>query len=173
MEYSLGAVIADSLDLGLGYAERLIAGVSADRFARLASTGRSSIQSNHAAFIYGHLSLYGPAIVNHLGVRASAAPASFEPVFSKDAKCLDDPDGKIYPAMDDVTGFFFDAYRQASAALRTADAGRLQQANPTGGRMSELFPTVGSMLAFYAGGHLMMHLGQMSAWRRMMGFGPA
>ena len=27
--------------------------------------------------------------------------------------------------------------------------------------------------AFYCGGHMMMHLGQMSAWRRMEGLGAA
>ena len=41
------------------------------------------------------------------------------------------------------------------------------------GRMTELFPTLGSMQAFYVGGHIMMHLGQISAWRRMQGLGAA
>ena len=45
--------------------------------------------------------------------------------------------------------------------------------NPSGGRMTELFPTLGSMHAFYTGGHIMMHLGQISAWRRMQGLGAA
>jgi hypothetical protein len=39
--------------------------------------------------------------------------------------------------------------------------------------MRELFPTIGSVQAFYCGGHMMMHLGQMSAWRRMEGLGTA
>jgi hypothetical protein len=39
--------------------------------------------------------------------------------------------------------------------------------------MTERFPTLGSVHAFYCGGHIMMHLGQMSAWRRMMGLGSA
>ena len=175
MSRSLGNVIADSLELGLGYGERLLAGVPADRFGRLANTGRSPIQSNHPAFIYGHLSLYGPAIVTHLGGDCASQGTldRFESVFSKDATCQDDPDGKIYPEMGEVTTFFFDGYRTAAEMLRAADDQVLQQPNLTGGRMTELFPTVGSMLAFYAGGHLMMHLGQMSAWRRMAGLGPA
>ena len=37
----------------------------------------------------------------------------------------------------------------------------------------ELFPTLGSIHGFYAGGHMMMHLGQMSAWRRIEGMKPA
>jgi hypothetical protein len=172
---SLGNVIADSLELGLGYSERLLTGVAADKFGRLANTGRSPIQSNHAAFIYGHLSLYGTQIITHLGADDLdlQTPARFESVFSRAATCQDDPDGNIYPSKDEVAEFFYDGYRAATVALRAADDQVLQQPNPTGGRMTELFPTVGSMLAFYAGGHLMMHLGQMSAWRRMMGMGPA
>ena len=175
MSRSLGNVIADSLELGLGYGERLLGGVAADKFARLASTGRSPIRSNHAAFIYGHLSLYAPQIIKHSGAEVAElrAPSSFEPVFSKDATCQDDPDAKIYPAQDEVTKFFFDGYRAAAESLRAADDQVLQQPNPSEGRMSEMFPTIGSVLTFYAGGHLMMHLGQMSAWRRMMGLGPA
>lgn len=174
MTRSLGNVIADSLDLGLRYGERLLAGVTADRFARLANTGRSPIQSNHPAFIYGHLSLYSAPILEGCGAQGSGTiPASFKEVFSKDATCQDDPDGKIYPSMDEVTEQFFDGYRAASAALRACDEELLTKANPSEGRMGELFPTVGSMFAFYSGGHFMLHMGQMSAWRRMNGLGPA
>jgi len=172
---SLGNVIADSLDLGLGYAQGLLTGVTDANFAALATTGRTLIVSNHPAFIYGHLSLYAPQVISHLGGDLSAVPIpdGFEALFSKDATCQDDRERKIYPAMDDVTTFFFDGYRAASAALRAADDGLLQQANPSGGSMAERFPTLGSLLNFYVGGHVMMHMGQMSAWRRMSGLGPA
>lgn len=175
MSRSLGNVIADSLALGLDYGERLLDKVTADKFARLATTGRSPIKSNHPAFIYGHLSLYAPQIIAHLDSGSSdlKVPEAFEPVFSMKATCQDDPDHKIYPPMDEVTDFFFESYRSASELLRSADDHVLQQPNPSGGRMAERFPTVGSMFNFYAGGHLMLHLGQMSAWRRMMGLGPA
>jgi hypothetical protein len=39
--------------------------------------------------------------------------------------------------------------------------------------MKTLFPTVGAMLAFYMDGHVLMHMGQVSAWRRMQGMPPA
>ena len=93
--------------------------------------------------------------------------------FSRTATCQDDPDGKIYPAMEEVTGFFHASYREAAEVLRGASDDLLERPNPSEGRMAELFPSVGSMLAFYAGGHFMLHMGQMSAWRRMVGLGPA
>ena len=175
MSRSLGNVIADSVELGLGYGTRLVQGVTSDNFARLAQNDGGAIQSNHPAFIYGHLSLYGPKIIANLGAADSQVriPDGFESLFSKDATCQDDLEGTIYPAMDEVTSFFFDSYQAAVNTLRTADEQIMQQPNPSGGRMTELFPTLGSMLAFYGGGHLMMHLGQMSAWRRAMGMGAA
>lgn len=175
MSRSTGNIIADSLELCLGYAERLLVGISENDFGRFASTGRTSIQSNHPAFIYGHLSLYAPQIVTHLGRESpnTEIPESFSEVFSKDATCQDDPEHTIYPARALITTVFFAAYREALDSLRTANDDLLQVDNPTGGRMTEMFPTVGSMLNFYSGGHFMVHMGQLSAWRRMKGMGPA
>jgi hypothetical protein len=175
MAHSLGNVIADSLDQGLLYADRMLAGVTVDKFARLAAPGGAVVQSNHPAFVYGHLSLYSPRIVSQLGADAThiTPPEDFASVFSRDATCRDDARGDIYPSMEEVTGMFSNGYRAAADALRRATDEALAQANPLGGRMTELFPTLGSMFAFYAGGHLMFHLGQVSAWRRMMGLGSA
>ena len=175
MSRSLGNIIADSLGLTLAYAERLRSGLTAERFARLAAPGGQAVESNHPAFVYGHLSLYPAKIVEQLGGDAApiAPPENFIDVFSKDAKCVDDPEGTIYPAMGDVTDAFFHGYETAAEALRAVDDAVLQQDNPAGGRMAELFPTLGSMQAFYVGGHAMVHLGQLSAWRRMEGLPPA
>ena len=172
MGRSYGNSIADSLNLGLGYAERLLKDIPEDQFARWASPGGQTIESNHPAFILGHLALYAPRIVNELGGNASS-PDGFEAVFSKDAKCVDDADGSVYPGQQDIQSAFFDGYRKTLEALRSADDEVFQAESPHTGRFKELFPTVGSAHAFYVGGHLMMHMGQLSAWRRMMGLGAA
>jgi hypothetical protein len=127
------------------------------------------VASNHPAFIYGHLSLYAPKILIQIGNPAPAVPEGFELAFSKDAVCRDDPDGDLYPAMDDVLAFFQEGYRMVTGALRSAPNEVFERPNPAEGRMRELFPTIGSVQVFYCGGHMMMHLGQMSAWRRMEG----
>jgi hypothetical protein len=173
MGRSLGNVIADSMALSVGYAERLLKDVTPAMFARFAAPAGKVIESNHPAFVYGHLSLYGPRIFAQLGKSGPIVSAGFETVFSKDAKCVDDPTGAIYPAMDRVTAAFFDGYKAAADLLRATPDEAFQQPNPMEGRMSELFPTLGSLHTFYSGGHLMMHLGQISAWRRMMGLGAA
>lgn len=171
MSRSVGNIIADSLEVSIGYAERLLRDITAGKFARFASPGGQLIESNHPAFVYGHLSLYGPRILQQLGQPGPTVPDSFEAVFSKDAKCVDDPDGTVYPAMSVVTDTFFSGYRTAAAALRSAPDSAFDVPNPMEGRMSVLFPTLGSLHSFYCGGHVMMHLGQISAWRRMIGLG--
>ncbi len=169
MPRSLGNVIADSLGLSLGYAERLLRDVPAHRFPRLAAPGGRIVESNHPAFIFGHLSLYAPKILQQIGHPAPAVPEQFEVRFSKDAQCVDDPDLDLYPPMDQIVEFFHEGHRMVSGALRSTPDESLQRPNPAEGRMRELFPTIGSVQAFYCGGHMMMHLGQLSAWRRMEG----
>lgn len=167
MNRSLGNIIADSLGVSLGYADRLLKDVPAERFRRFAAPGGVLVASNHPAFTYGHLSLYAPKILLQLGYPAPATPEDFELVFSKDAVCRDDPEGDLYPPMDAVIGFFRESYRMVTGALRSSPSAVFETPNPAEGRMRELFPTIGSVQVFYCGGHMMQHLGQMSAWRRM------
>ncbi len=173
MSRTLGNIIADSMDRSLSYADQLLGGVTAERFARFATPGGVIIASNHPAFIYGHLSLYTAKIHTDLGLEAPSVPAGFEAVFSKDAVCEDDAEGTVYPPMGLIIDFFFDSYRLTSKALRQTEEGAFEKPNPMGGRLLEIFPTIGSMHAFYGSGHMMIHLGQMSAWRRMEGLGSA
>ncbi|MFM8578992.1 MAG: DinB family protein [Planctomycetaceae bacterium] len=173
MTRSLGNIIADSLGVSLGYADRLLANVSAGRFGRFASPAGFVIESNHPAFVYGHLSLYAPKMLLQIGHPAPAVPPHFEDLFSKDAACRDDPDGDLYPPMTEVLDYFREGHRMVTAALRSTPNERFDLPNPATGRMRELFPTIGSAQAFYCGGHMMMHLGQVSAWRRAEGLGQA
>ncbi len=171
MERSLGNLIADSMDRSLGYAEGLLQGVTSETFARFATPGGVTVESNHPAFVYGHLSLYGPQILKDLDYDSPAIPERFVEVFSKDAKCVDDPTGDVYPSMEEVTEFFFEGYKAASVALREVPDGVFAVVNPRGEAAAKKFPTMGSMHTFYGSGHMMIHLGQMSAWRRMQGLG--
>ena len=169
-DINIGPMIADSARLGLGYAERLLKGITPDRFARLADCGDRLIESNHPAFVLGHLSLYPCRIVEQLGGDAAAIVPSeaFVKVFDPKARCVDDADGTVYPSMDEITERFFAAHRLAIETLQTAADRRFHEANPNEA-MRGKFATIGSMHGFYLGGHLMLHIGQLSAWRRMIG----
>jgi hypothetical protein len=112
-------------------------------------------------------------VLQQIGHPSPSVPDLFEHLFSKDATCRDDEDADLYPPMDEITAFFFEGHRMLAGALRGTPDSTFQQPNPSEGRMRELFPTLGSVQTFYCGGHMMMHLGQLSAWRRMEGLGSA
>jgi hypothetical protein len=168
---SIGPIIAASGDLSIAYAERLLIGVTPETFARLARPGGVTIQSNHAAWVLGHLSLYPARIMATLGQPGGATtyPERYESLFKNGTDCQDDPNGALYPRMDELTGFFFRAYKAAVATVNSTVDEVFLKLNPAEGRMRELFPTVGAAVNFYLGGHMQNHLGQFSAWRRAMG----
>jgi hypothetical protein len=171
----IAEMILSGSGLTLDYAERLLVGVTPEMFGKFARPGGVVLKSNHAAFVFGHLSLYSPKVLEHLKrpTAAVACPPGFDAVFKNGVECQDDPTGTIYPPMAAITDQFFRGYRAARAALAETDDALLLSPNPTEGRMRELFPTLGSMLIFYFDGHAQMHLGQVSAWRRAMGLAAA
>ncbi len=60
-------MVADAANVSQRYAKRLLVGIPVDRFARFAAPGRQVVESNHPAFILGHLSLYPANVVRLLG----------------------------------------------------------------------------------------------------------
>lgn len=167
----VGSLIADAGTVGMRYARRLLESIPADRFARVACPGGVPIPSNHPAFNVGHLTCYPVKIAELLSVdpTAASAPANFLALFSKENQCVDDPDGTIYPAKEEILAVFNRTYEAGFAALRECDDSLLLGPNPVDSPLKNICPTLGSMLAFYAIGHVTSHLGQVSTWRRMEG----
>ncbi|QEG38295.1 hypothetical protein [Roseimaritima ulvae] len=166
--------IVDSANVSMSYAKRLLSDVPADQFARLAPGADGRVASNHPAFVYGHLSIYASRILSDLGADAQphAPSEEFLSLFNKDARCVDDPDGTIYPAMDVITERMLAGYEAALKAVATVDDATYAAPNPDPA-MRERFSSMASMHAFYLSGHVMIHMGQVSAWRRMIGLPPA
>jgi hypothetical protein len=167
-------MIAASARLGLGYAGRLLGDVPDEKFATFARTSDGLIESNHPAFVCGHLSIYAPRILADLGLNASSItpPDSYQALFSKDAICQDDIERKLYPHAVELRQVLIDGYTAVAEALEQADDEILVAENPNEA-MRAKFATKGAMHAFYVGGHFMLHMGQVSAWRRAIGMGPA
>jgi hypothetical protein len=107
-----------------------------------------------------------------------ASTVGFEPteeflkVFDRTCQCVDDPQGTIYPPMEAVLQQYRSSYTAAAQAIRNADLNLLAAEN-TNEAMRARFPSQAAMFNFYLSGHVMMHLGQISAWRRMMGMSAA
>lgn len=171
----VGSIIAAGAKLSQTYAERLLTDVTQENYARFARPGGVVVQSNHPAFVLGHLSLYPVRTMQYLKLPQgrTAFPASYEPLFKFGAECQDDPAGKVYPPLVAMKTFFFESYRAAIAAIESAADEAFDAPNPAEGRLRDLFPTIGMALNFYLIGHTQVHLGQISAWRRAVGLPPA
>ena len=171
---NIGPMFAASAKLGIGYAQKLLVGVKDQDCSRFARIGDTVIKSNHPAFILGHLTLYPIRVVGQLGADVSSVTPteSFQKVFSHEATCVDDPDRSTYPALDEIVSVFNSGYSTAIELLESTADEAFFVDNPIE-RLRERFPTMGSAHGFYVGGHMMMHLGQLSAWRRAMGMGAA
>ena len=107
-----------------------------------------------------------------LDPQSASVPDSFEPIFKAGAECVDDADGSVYPGMEEIVSAFKRSYSVLIEALPGVEESVLAKQTPDEKRR-ERMPTIGSVVSFIVGPHPMMHLGQLSAWRRCMGLPPA
>lgn len=152
----------------------LLKDIKPEIFARVPVQDGKPVHMNHAAFNYGHLAIYPARIMKLLGKDSAeaAAPEGWEDLFKAGVECKDDPQGTIYPKMDAIMAAYNRGYNTVLNALGSVSDEALMQQNPIEGRLREMCPTVGAAVAFMTMSHPMMHLGQVSAWRRMFGLGP-
>ncbi len=168
---SIGQTIVAPAQLTKNYVEPMLKGVTPERFARLAVCNGKTINANHPAWVLGHLAYYHHKILGLVNKPAGITqpPAGYEELFKNGTECRDDAEGKIYPKMAELTKFYFDTFPLTIDAVANADDALLLDANPGEGRMKELFPLRGQIIAFLLSGHPMSHLGQISTWRRIEG----
>lgn len=176
MPQEIGKTIVSPGQFCIRYGEAMLKDVRPEQFARLA-VGKDGqpVQSNHPAWVFGHLAIYTSRCMELLGqpVGVTAKPAGWDDLFKNGTPCLDDPEGKIYPPMEQVTSHYFNGYKAVLAALPETPDEVFMRPNPAEGRFKEMLPTVGAAVTFLVTGHPMSHLGQVSAWRRFMGLGSA
>lgn len=147
----------------LGYAGLLAADIPAERF-----TEQPLPDVNHPAWIFGHLCLTGEAGVGFLGGEKTIGMTwtkRFAPGSAVTSALSD------YPAKAELVAKFESTYARLQAQAAAASAEQLAAPNPHP-RLKERLPTVRDAVAFLLTGHLAMHLGQLSMWRRMIGLPP-
>lgn len=159
-------IILPGAKMAMGYSEALLNGIAAKDFARLPK----GINTNHPAFVYGHLSVYPDKIMPEIGLARLSKPdhAKWVELFDAGKECRDDPSGTIYPSMEAIVSRYRERYAALVEALPSVDESLLWAMNPNE-KARDRLPTQGARLNFYLNGHTQMHLGQVSAWRRIMG----
>ena len=159
-----GAYLASSLGTGVWYAKALLADVEPDSFARMPMAN-----FNHAAFNYGHLALYPNKMLELIGRTDAQLELPFgDDLYGAGVECVEQ-DGR-YVDMDVTVESFFAAHDSVLAVLPGVDSEVFAQANPVEG-FSDMMPRIGDAITFLCCSHTMMHLGQVSMWRRAMGLG--
>lgn len=156
------------------YAEKLAVGIKAEQAGRKphfeAGGAPVMVDTNHPLFVFGHLALYPSRIMKFAGLDGAtgAAPAGWDELFKAGVPCHDDPDGRIYPKWDAVLAQYYKGTDLMIAALEKTDDKVLTSATPDE-KMRERFPQAGAAIAFMLNNHVMMHMGQVSVWRRCFG----
>ncbi len=153
-----------------GYADKLLTGVQAADFSKKPRFSGTIVDTNHPAFVYGHLALYPTRIAPMLGVDGAdlAAPAGFEELFKAGVPCHDDPDRRLYPAMETIVGAFRTGYDRLFERAAGVNDSVLLAPTPDA-RYREIFPLAGAAAIFMLNNHVMVHMGQISVWRRCFG----
>jgi hypothetical protein len=147
----------------VGYCRMLVKDIADERLAEQPLPG-----VNHPAWILGHLAYSADGAISRLGGQK---------LLSAEWVSLFGPGSKVtslrsdYPAMDELVRAVEQGFEKARQLAQTATPEQLAMPNPNA-VMKAALPTVRDGVAFLLTGHLGVHLGQFSAWRRMIGLAP-
>jgi hypothetical protein len=155
-------LLRPTYDFALTYANKLVADIPDDQLAAQPVPGRAM---NHAAFLLGHLAWANDNGAALLGL-PRAHDDAWKDLFGMGARPL--PDRARYPDKATLLAALAAAHARLADAVANATPEALAQPAPE--RMRRMFPTVGHMLAGLMTAHYANHNGQLSAWRRAMGF---
>ena len=146
------------------YAQKLIDGVPADR-----ATEQPGNLRNHPLWIVAH-NTHAMNLGIQLLTGKSQEPAEWKALFG--VQSTPSSDASIYPAWDEVVAAYRNTLKTLIAALEAADDATLDADMPIE-RLRARWPKVGQAVAFMLSSHPAIHWGQLSAWRRAIGLGPA
>ena len=151
----------------LGYGQKLAEGIKPEQFAKMPE----GINTNHPAFCFGHLSIYPDMLLEGIGRTELTKPGDgYEALFMHGVECKDDPEGTIYPSMDEIMARYAERHETLFSLLEGTSDEVFAGINPRE-QMRDMCPTLGALTSFMLLGHTAMHCGQVSAWRRIFGLG--
>jgi len=147
----------------VGYCRMLLKDIPDERMAEQPLPG-----VNHPAWILGHLAISTDGAITRLGGQ-KLLPPEWMPLFGPGSKLSNVRSD--YPATEELLRAVEQGFEKACQMAQTATIEQLATptANPA---MKAGLPTAREGVAFLLTGHLGVHLGQLSAWRRMIGLAP-
>lgn len=147
----------------LDYGPRLVADLSDSQMVAQPQLSEG-LPVNHPAWIFSHLNIYLPVM------EAIIKNESFDDPRDHEFGMLSTPvaDASIYPSRDQLLDQFVSGHQSVLQLLHGGDDALLE--NPVQlPRWKELMPTAAIALPYLMLNHENLHLGQISAWRRVQG----
>ena len=149
-------------NLNLAYAKRLVADVPDVTMAF-----QPAAHMNPAAWVLGHLACTADMLGAMIGVQPVCPPA-WTGLFDWNSNPSND--SIQYPTKAVLLKALEDAHAGVAAALPGVPESRWSDATPIE-EVRGFLPTLGDSFVFVMAAHENMHLGQLSAWRRVQGMG--
>ncbi len=119
---------------------------------------------NHAAWVLSHLNAYLPVMAAL--IRGDEFPDPKDHEFGMKSKPL--ADASLYAPISELRTTFLEGNQAAADALREAGPDCLDR-DMTLERWKTIMPKTGIALSYLMLAHQNLHLGQLSAWRRVQG----
>lgn len=145
------------------YGQNLVADLTEQQMAMQAGP-EGKAPANHPAWVFSHLNAYHPVI------SAIIRNESFDDPKEHPFGMLSKPeaDRSIYAPKDELVGQYIRGHEEIASLLSSADDSIFdhQIALP---RWQNVMPTAAIALPYLLLNHENMHLGQLSAWRRLQG----
>ncbi|MBS0264530.1 MAG: DinB family protein [Planctomycetes bacterium] len=149
----------------IGYCRMLVGDLPDERLAEQPLPG-----VNHPAWILGHLAFSGDLAVARLGGQKTL-PAEWTTLFGMGTK-ISSTRGE-YPSKAALVEAVEERFAKARELAQHATAEQLAAPTVSTNPMLRAgLPTAREGVAFLLTCHLAVHLGQLSAWRRMVGLAP-
>lgn len=146
--------------LNLDYAHRLVADLPEDKMAF-----QPAPKTNHAAWVIGHLASSCDFMGQMIGLKLTQ-PAEWEQLFGWTSSPTNDP--KKYPSKAVLLQALDEGHAQLALEVPKISLARWDEPFPMK-EMQNFTPTLGDGLVFILAAHENIHLGQLSAWRRVQG----
>jgi hypothetical protein len=133
--------------------------------AQIATQSAAGI--NHPAWILGHLAIAIDYALQCVGERG-ICPPEWHKLFGPGSK--PSTDRAAYPSKAEMLTVIDAGHARVSELARSADPERMAKRHTVPFEfLQQNLPTVGDLLAHLMTTHVAVHLGQLSAWRRLMG----
>jgi len=156
-------IMIDSLKIGWArhsdYGNKLVADLSQDQMIVQPQPGM-----NHPSWVLSHLNAYHGPLVSMLSGEPFDDPKDHR--FGMLSK--PEADASVYESKQTLLTQYNEGHERVVAALESAGEAGLHRAMSLE-RWKGVFPTVGSALGYLMLAHEGVHLGQLSAWRRVQG----